>query len=148
MPLTCWYTLIQPPTLQSSIAQLVERLTVNQYVPGSSPGGGVMRFKALVFVRLRGSVSDAAGNAVMKNVHLVAPSLKPHLLRIGKAIDFWFDAESEEIAREEMDLLSDRMLSNTVIEDWSYELEETEETGIGDISNDNAGTSKHALFDA
>ena len=75
-----------------------------------------MRFKALVHVRLRGSVSDAAGNAVMKNVHLVAPSLQQHLLRIGKAIDFWFDAE-------------------------------TEETGIGNISNDNAGTSKHAIFD-
>ena len=109
--------------------------------------GKEMRFKALVHVRLRGSVSDAAGNAVMKNIHMVAPNLEPHLLRIGKAIDFWFDAESEEIAREEMDLLSDRMLSNTVIEDWSYELEETEETGIGDISNDNAGTSKHHLFD-
>ena len=50
--------------------------------------------------------------------------------------------------RKEMDLLSDRMLANTVIEDWSYELEETEETGIGDISNDNAGTSKHSIFDA
>ena len=109
--------------------------------------GKEMRFKALVHVRLRGSVSDAAGNAVMKNIHMVAPNLEPHLLRIGKAIDFWFDAETEEIAREEMDLLSDRMLSNTVIEDWSYELEETEETGIGDISNDNAGTSKHHLFD-
>ncbi len=106
-----------------------------------------MRFKALVFVRLRGSVSDAAGNAVMKNTHLVAPNLQPHLLRIGKAIDFWFDAETEEIAREEMNLLSDRMLSNTVIEDWSYELRETEETGIGNISNDNAGTSKHHLFE-
>ena len=108
----------------------------------------MMRFKALVFVRLRGSVSDAAGNAVMKNTHLVAPSLKPHLLRIGKAIDFWFDAETEEIARKEMDLLSDRMVANTVIEDWSYDLEETEETGIGNISNDNAGTSKHSIFDA
>ena len=53
-----------------------------------------MRFKALVHVRLRGSVSDAAGNAVMKNVHLTAPKLQPHLLRIGKAIDFWFDAET------------------------------------------------------
>ena len=105
-----------------------------------------MRFKALVFVRLRGSVSDAAGNAVMNNVNRIAPKLQPHLLWIGKAIDFWFDAESEEIAREEMDLLSDRMLANTVIEDWSYELEETEETGIGNISNDNAGTSKHHLF--
>ena len=106
-----------------------------------------MRVNALVFVRRRGSVSDAAGNAVMKNIHMVAPNLQPHLLRIGKAIDFWFDAETEEIAREEMDLLSDRMLANTVIEDWEYKLEETEETGIGDISNDNAGTSKHHLFE-
>ena len=81
-----------------------------------------MRFKALVFVRLRGSVSDAAGNAVMKNVHLVAPSLKPHLLRIGKAIDFWFDAETEEIARKEMDELSDKLFANTVIEDWELSL--------------------------
>ena len=107
-----------------------------------------MRFKALVHVRLRGSVSDAAGNAVMKNIHMVAPNLHPHLLRIGKAIDFWFDAESEEVARAEMDELSDKLFSNTVIEDWSYELEETEETGIGNISNDNAGTSKHSIFDA
>ena len=107
-----------------------------------------MRFKALVHVRLRGSVSDAAGNAVMNNTKRIAPRLEPHLLRIGKVIDFWFDADSEEIAREDMDLLSDRMLANTVIEDWEYTLEETEETGIGNISNDNAGTSKHALFDA
>jgi len=107
-----------------------------------------MRFKALVHVRLRGSVSDAAGNAVMNNTKRIAPRLEPHLLRIGKVIDFWFDAESEEIAREDMDLLSDRMLANTVIEDWEYKLEETEETGIGNISNDNAGTSKHSIFDA
>ena len=107
-----------------------------------------MRFKALVFVRLRGSVSDAAGNAVMNNTKRIAPLLEPHLLRIGKVIDFWFDAETEEIAREQMDLLSDRMLANTVIEDWEYKLEETEETGIGNISNDNAGTSKHSLFES
>ena len=106
-----------------------------------------MRFKALVHVRLRGSVSDAAGNAVMRNTKMVAPDLHMTLLRIGKAIDMWFEAESEERAREQMDLLSDRMLANTVIEDWEYTLEETEETGIGNISNDNAGTSKHAIFD-
>ena len=105
------------------------------------------KFKATVFVTLRGSVSDAAGNAVMNNVNRIATKLTPHLLSIGKAIDFWFDPETEEIAREQMDLLSDRMLANTVIEDWEYKLEETEETGIGNISNDNAGTSKHALFD-
>ena len=106
-----------------------------------------MRFKALVHVRLRGSVSDAAGNAVMNNTKRVAENHTPHLLRIGKCIDFWFDAESEEVARKEMDELSDKLFANTVIEDWEYTLEETEETGIGNISNDNAGTSKHAIFD-
>ena len=107
-----------------------------------------MRFKALVFVRLRGSVSDAAGNAVMNNTKRVTSNHEPHLLRIGKCIDFWFDAESEEVARKEMDELSDKLFANTVIEDWEYTLEETEETGIGNISNDNAGTSKHHLFGA
>ena len=105
-----------------------------------------MRFKATVYVKLRGSVSDAAGNAVMNNTKRVAPNLKPHLLRIGQCIDFWFDAEDYETAEKELYTLSDLLLSNTVIEDWSYELCETEETGIGDISNDNAGTSKHHLF--
>ena len=33
---------------QSSIAQLVERGTVNSVVPGSSPGGGVREFGAAV----------------------------------------------------------------------------------------------------
>ena len=105
-----------------------------------------MRYKATVLVKLRGSVSDAAGNAVMNNTKRIAPQLEPHLLRIGKVIDFWFDAEDYETADKEMYLLSDQMLANTVIEDWEYEFHETEETGIGNISNDNAGTSKHHLF--
>ena len=106
-----------------------------------------MKFKATVFVRLRGSVSDAAGNAVSANAHRVAPKLKSNLLRIGKCIDYWFEAEDYETAEKELYLLSDRLLANTVVEDWSYELTETEETGIGNISNDNAGTSKHKLFE-
>ena len=55
----------------------------------------------------------------------------------------YYDEQGWEISPP----ISDRMLSNTVIEDWEYTLEETEETGIGNISNDNAGTSKHHLFD-
>jgi len=107
-----------------------------------------MKFKATVYVKLRGSVSDAAGNAVMNNTNRVAPELKSNLLRIGKCIDYWFEAEDYDTAEKQLYLLSDRMLANTVIEDWEYQLEETEETGIGNISNDNAGTSKHSIFDA
>ncbi len=105
-----------------------------------------MRFKATVYVKLRGSVSDAAGNAVMNNTHRVAEHLESHLLRIGKVIDYWFDAEDYETAEKELYKLSDLLLANTVIEDWEYEFHETEETGIGNISNDNAGTSKHMIM--
>jgi len=106
-----------------------------------------MKFKASVYVKLRASVSDAAGNAVMNNTHRLAPSLKMSLLRIGKCIDLWFEAPDRETAEKELAELSDMLLANTVVEDWSYELTETEEVGLGDISNSNAGTSKHALFD-
>tara|TARA_B100000427_G_scaffold103791_1_gene85884 strand:+ start:141 stop:458 length:318 start_codon:yes stop_codon:yes gene_type:complete len=105
-----------------------------------------MRFKATVYVKLRGSVSDAAGNAVMNNTHRVAEHLESHLLRIGKVIDYWFDAEDYETAEKELYKLSDLLLANTVVEDWEYEFHETEETGIGNISNDNAGTSKHMIM--
>ena len=107
-----------------------------------------MKFKALIYVRLRGSVSDAAGNAVMNNTKRVAPKLKSNILRIGKCIDYWFEAEDYETAEKELFKLSVLLLANTVIEDWSYELTETEETGIGNISNSNAGTSKHSIFES
>ena len=105
-----------------------------------------MKFKATVNVTLRGSVSDAAGNAVMNNTHRVAEGLESHLLRIGKCIDYWFEADDYETAEKELYLLSDLLLANTVVEDWNFELCETEETGIGSISNDNAGTSRHSVF--
>ena len=105
-----------------------------------------MRFKATVYVKLRGSVSDAAGNAVMNNTHRVAEHLESHLLRIGECIDYWFEAKDYETAEKELYKLSDLLLANTVIEDWEYEFHETEETGIGNISNDNAGTSKHMIM--
>ena len=79
-----------------------------------------MRFKATVNVKLRGSVSDAAGNAVMNNTNRVAPNLKSNLLRIGKVIDYWFEAEDYETAEKELYKLSDLFLANTVIEDCEY----------------------------
>ena len=83
-----------------------------------------MRFKARVYIRLIESVSDAAGNAIMANVNKVAKDIKVDRLRINKIIELTFEAENEEKAREQLDLLSDRMFANIVIEDWEYDLEE------------------------
>ena len=85
-----------------------------------------MRFKAKVFIRLRESVSDAAGNAVRANVNKIAPDIQVSRLRINKLIELTFESVSDEKAREQLDLLSDRLFANIVIEDWEYDLEEVE----------------------
>ena len=83
-----------------------------------------MKFKATVYVRVRGNVSYSAGNAVRQNVNRVSGvDLDVDTLRIGKVIDLVFESPSEETVRRQLAILSDRLLANTVIEDWSYELE-------------------------
>jgi len=76
-----------------------------------------MKFKALVLIRLRASVSDAAGNAVASSVNRVCDIEANDVssLRLGKAIDI-------ELAK-----VSDLLFANTVVEDWSYELLEVDE---------------------
>ena len=83
-----------------------------------------MKFKAKVYIRLRASVSDAAGNAVRANVNRVAPDITVDSLRINKLIELDFNADSKDKAKEQLDLLSDRLFANIVIEDWEYDLEE------------------------
>ena len=85
-----------------------------------------MKFKAKVFIRLRESVSDAAGNAVRANVNKIAPDIQVSRLRINKLIELTFEAKDEKTAREQLDILSDRLFANIVIEDWEYDLEEVE----------------------
>jgi phosphoribosylformylglycinamidine synthase len=84
-----------------------------------------MKFKALVFIRLRSQVDDSAGNAVRDACKRLS-ELDIKKLRLGKVIDVWLEAESKEYAEKELEMLSDRFLANTVMEDWDYELTEIE----------------------
>ena len=84
-----------------------------------------MKFKALVFVRLRSQVDDSPGNAVRDACKRLS-ELDIKKLRLGKVIDVWLEAESWEYAEKELEMLSDRFLANTVMEDWDYELTEIE----------------------
>ena len=81
------------------------------------------KFKALVFIRLRSQVDDSPGNAVRDACKRLS-SLNIKKLRLGKVIDVWLEAESKEYAEKELEMLSDRFLANTVMEDWEYELTE------------------------
>ena len=85
-----------------------------------------MKFKGLVFIRLRSQVDDSPGNAV-RDASRRLSDLNIKKLRLGKVIDIWLEAETEEKARKELDLLSDRLYANPVIEDWDYDLVEIEE---------------------
>ena len=87
-----------------------------------APLDPVPRFKARVLVHLRPSVLDPAGEATRAAAaRLGVDGLER--LRIGKAVDMELDAPDEQEARRRLELLSDRLLANPVIEDWSLELE-------------------------
>jgi phosphoribosylformylglycinamidine synthase len=84
-----------------------------------------MKFKALVFVRLRTQVDDSPGNAVRDGSKRLS-ELDIKKLRLGKVIDIWLEAPTREYAEKEIEMLSDRFYANTVMEDWDYELTEIE----------------------
>ena len=82
-----------------------------------------MKFKALIFIRLREQVDDSPGNAVRAASGRLS-DLDIKKLRLGKVIDLYVEAPDKEYAMEQVELLSDRLYANTVIEDWSFELTE------------------------
>ena len=84
-----------------------------------------MKFKALVFIRLRAQVDDSPGNAVREASRRLS-DLNIKKLRLGKVIDLYFEAPDREYATQQLDLLSDRLYANTVMEDWNFELTEIE----------------------
>ena len=84
----------------------------------------VPRFQARVLVRLRPSVLDPAGEAARGAAErLGVEGLSK--LRIGKAVEMELEAPDEAEARRRLELLSDRLLANPVIEDWTLELQQS-----------------------
>lgn len=78
-------------------------------------------FHARVQVSLRTSVLDPAGEATRAAAaRLGVEGIQR--LRIGKAIEVSIEAPDQAEARQRLELLSDRLLSNPVIEDWSLDL--------------------------
>ena len=91
-----------------------------------------MKFKALIFIRLRAQVDDSPGNAV-RDASKRLSELNIKKLRLGKEIALWLEAPSREYAEKEIEMLSDRLYANVSMEDWDYELTEIEKfpEGIG-----------------
>jgi phosphoribosylformylglycinamidine synthase PurS subunit len=83
-------------------------------------------FRARVQVSLRPSVLDPAGEATRAaGARLGVSGIQR--LRIGKAIEVELEAEDQGTAQQQLELLSDRLLANPVIEDWTLDIVEAPE---------------------
>ena len=78
-------------------------------------------FSARVQVSLRPSVLDPAGEVTRAAAaRLGVEGVRK--LRIGKAIELELEAADHATAQRQLELLSDRLLANPVIENWNLEL--------------------------
>ena len=79
------------------------------------------QFEVKVFIRLRPSVLDPAGEAIKSaSSKLNVEGIKS--LRIGKLIEVKIEGNKEDDIKEKIDLLCDRLFANTVIEDYEYSI--------------------------
>nr|WP_221629740.1 MULTISPECIES: phosphoribosylformylglycinamidine synthase subunit PurS [unclassified Synechococcus] len=81
----------------------------------------VPRFHARVLISLRPSVLDPAGEATRAATGRLGVEGVSRL-RIGKAVELEIEAPDADTARSRVELLSDRLLANPVIENWELEL--------------------------
>ncbi|MBM5791015.1 MAG: phosphoribosylformylglycinamidine synthase subunit PurS [Cyanobacteria bacterium M_surface_10_m1_298] len=85
-------------------------------------------YSARVLVSLRPSVLDPAGEATRAAASRLGVD-GVSKLRIGKAVEVELEAPNPQAAREQLELLSDRLLANPVIENWTLELKDDVSAG-------------------
>ena len=79
------------------------------------------QFDVKVFIRLRPSVLDPAGEAIKSAAGKLGVSCIDSL-RIGKLIEVSLKANEEKEVKEKIELLCDRLFANKVIEDYEFSL--------------------------
>ena len=80
------------------------------------------QFLVKVFIRLRPSVLDPAGEAIKSAANKLGVD-GINSLRIGKLIETEIEASHENEVKEKIELLCDRLFANNVIEDYEYQFE-------------------------
>ena len=80
------------------------------------------QFLVKVFIRLRPSVLDPAGEAIKSAANKLGVD-GINSLRIGKLIETEIEASHENELKEKIELLCDRLFANNVIEDFEYQFE-------------------------
>lgn len=84
-----------------------------------------MQFLAKVYVTLKPTVNDPQGITVLSALRNLGFA-SPDSVRVGKYLEVGLDAESEAEAREQVDGMCRTLLANTVIEQYRFDLEESD----------------------
>ena len=83
-----------------------------------------MQFKAEIHVTLKRTVNDPQGLAIRGGLHSLGYE-SVDAVRAGKFIEVWLEADSAEEAQRQADEMSDQLLANPVIEDYTVAIEQT-----------------------
>jgi len=78
-------------------------------------------YSARIYITLRPSVLDPAGTAVESGLHQLGYQQVTGV-RIGKYIELKLTSDSEETAKEQLAQMCEQLLTNTVIENYCFEL--------------------------
>ena len=81
------------------------------------------KYHARIYVTLRSSVLDPAGTAVESGLKQMGYT-EVESVRIGKYIEMQLTANDEAQAKQYLDEMCDRLLANTTIENYRFELTE------------------------
>jgi phosphoribosylformylglycinamidine synthase subunit PurS len=78
-----------------------------------------MRVK--IFVSLKNGVLDPQGNAIERSLHSMGYK-EVHDVRVGKYLELEVDAPSRAATELRVREMCDKLLANTVIEDYRFEI--------------------------
>lgn len=78
--------------------------------------------KAKVYVTIKQNVLDPQGNAVQGALHTMGFD-EVGKVRIGKYMEIELDAADRAQAEERLKAMCEKLLANTVVEDYRFELE-------------------------
>jgi phosphoribosylformylglycinamidine synthase subunit PurS len=80
-------------------------------------------FKALIYVTLKESVLDPQGSAVQGTLQTLGFD-EAYDVRIGKYMELTVQLADRKAAEERVKEMCEKLLANTVIEDYRFELQE------------------------
>ena len=80
-----------------------------------------MRVK--IFVSLKHGVLDPQGKAIERSLHTLGYG-EAKEVRVGKYLELDIDAPSRSVAELRIREMCDKLLTNTVIEDYRFEIQE------------------------